>query len=136
MEKPFDYMMEILFTLVVMLLSISFAVSLFSLGKKYNTALTEEIGQKASTRFTQGSYGEEINYISKADAFSDIMAGEESVIIKINGTELNGAVLEKARNHERVAVNSLLSGLTQARYHKVSTYNSNGRLIAVNYIGH
>jgi len=135
MERPFDYMMEILFTLVIMMLSISFTLSVFDMGKKYNASLTEEIGQKPSARFTMGSYGENHAYITKTDAYADIMAGDMYTIIKINGADLNSTVLEKARNHERTAVNSLLSALSQTRYRKIPTYNSSGNLVSVNYIG-
>lgn len=135
MDRPYEYMMDILFTLIVMLASISFAVAVFGMGTKYNASLAEEIGQKTSARFTMGSYGENHAYITRTDAYADIMAGDTSVIIKINGADLNATVLDKARNNEQTAVNALLTALSQTRYRKVPTYNSSGNLVSVNYIG-
>lgn len=135
MNDSFDYMMDILFGLIVALVTITFTVTVFAMGTRHNAGLTEEIGKKASSRYTMENYGNIHVYVSKSDIFSDIMAGDPAIAIQINGIALNADVIEKARNNEAVAVRAVMNALTHTQYRKVPTYDSNGVIRSINYIG-
>lgn len=133
--NSFEEMMEIISTAVIFMIAVGFIIFTFSLGYENNDMLVESIGNKASSRYAGGTYGDIHAYISPTDALSDILASEPTVNIQIDGSDLSVDVLEKARNNESLSIHAIRLALVQSRYYKVPTYNANGTIVSINYIG-
>lgn len=123
-----------LISTLIFMSAMTVAILLFSTGEKFNKALVEDNNEKASSRYTL-AYEDENVYITPADAYYDIMAGDISVPIFLNGTLLSDTVINKARAGEPTAISALKASLSDSRYRKEQTYGPSGSLTAINYIG-
>lgn len=134
MEKASSKVIRIVVDLILFMGAFTFTITVFGIGAKYNSLLIDKTNQKASSRYTL-AYEDEHIYVSPENAFNDVLAGDISVAIKINGVLLNQTVLDKARNADPYAIAALKSSLSYSRLRKEYGYDNNANLIYIDYIG-
>lgn len=119
---------------IIFMAAFGFMLALFQKGEQFNKMLVDDTNHKASSRYSL-AYEQEHFYITPADVYYDILAGDIAVGMYLNGTELSPDIIGRARNGEAYAVNALKTALTYSKYRKVPNYNRQGTLLSINFIG-
>lgn len=135
METGFRQVLLYILAGVIILGAISWTIKMFDTGLEYNRVVVEDTHHKASSRYMLPDYYSPTLYITPAEAYTDIIAGDQSILIKINGADLDYTMLSKARGGDSTAINALKGALNQSKYHKVTSYDGNKNITNINYIG-
>lgn len=119
---------------IIFMAAFGFMLNLFYKGEQFNKMLVDDTNHKASSRYSL-AYEDEHFYITPADVYYDIIAGDISVVLYLNGIELSSDIIGRARNGEAYAINALKTSIIHSKYRKVQNYDSSGSLLSINFIG-
>ncbi len=133
MNEATSQLLDMLFSMVIFLFAIAFAIIMFAQGDRYNDMLAERLGVKASSRYSL-AYSENHVYVSPEEVYTDIMGGGHAQI-ELDGAELLYDTLERARSGDAACIRAIRNELTHARYRKVNHYDANGNVDIINFIG-
>lgn len=123
-----------IFSIVVFIFAVMFAVWVFRFIVLYNDTLNDETHTKASSRYTL-AYWDSENLIEPSQVYADIMQEDEDIVLQIDGLTLNPEYLRQARENDIDGIRRLLSGIKFPAYKKIVEFNSSGNVIAINYRG-
>lgn len=133
MNEATSQLLDMLFSMVIFLFAIGFAVTLFAQGSRYNDMLAERLGNKASSRYSL-AYSENHLYLTPDEVYADIMGGGHTEI-ELNGLALLYDTVERARSGDAACIRAIRAQLTHVKYRKVNHYALDGSVDLVNFIG-
>ncbi len=135
MDESLRYLIYSIVATIIVLFAFTFNRHILDIGLRFNRVVVEDTHHKASSRYELPTYNQPILYISPNEAYTDIISSDASITKSINGAALDATIISKAANGDSIAINALKNALTNARYHRVTGYDSDGNITYINFIG-
>lgn len=132
MQEGSEQILDMLFGLIAFMIVVTFAVSVYQAGNRYDDYMAEVTHGKASSNYTL-AYSEEKLLLPSGSVYADIMQEKDYIEISINGNTIKAGILNEARNHDADSIRRLKELLDNAKYKKVITFSDSGEVIAVDY---
>lgn len=125
---------ETILGLIILMITASVAVYLISSASRYDHAVSDLSMHKASSYYTL-AYGDAEYYIPAETVVSDIQNSRGTLQVMINGVPMTDDMKTKVVNRNASAVTGLKHQLGSEQYKKVTIYDSNGNVTALNFEG-